>query len=186
MLRIVGGKFKRRVLLIPPAHVVRPTSDRAREAVFNILQSNLFGDIKGARVADIFAGTGAMGIEALSRGASYCCFVEKSPMALKILKSNLKTIDIENNTKIFNIDALSLRALQDPFDLVFLDPPYDVKLTSSYLKDLKDKNWLHEKTCVVYETSSKEIPMQMEEFEKVDERQYGAAGFSFWINEIKK
>ena len=124
-MRVIAGEFRSRRLLAPPGQGTRPTSDKLRETLFNVLGSR----IEGARFADLYAGSGAVGIEALSRGAAFCTFAERSPAALKALRANLAALGIENG---FAVEARGTGALlqqgrrerREAFDLVFLDPPY--------------------------------------------------------------
>lgn len=124
-MRVIAGEFRSRRLLAPPGQGTRPTSDKLRETLFNVLGSR----IEGARFADLYAGSGAVGIEALSRGAAFCCFAEHSPAALKALRANLAALGIENG---FAVEARGTGALlqqarrerREAFDVVFLDPPY--------------------------------------------------------------
>lgn len=126
-MRVVGGKFRSRPLVTPKGSVTRPTSDRARESLFNILTHGIDDfDIKGTRILDLFAGTGALGIEALSRGAAYCLFVEDDAEARGVLRENIEALGLTGATKVWRRDAtmLGLCAPMPPFQLVFADPPY--------------------------------------------------------------
>ena len=119
-IRIIAGSKKGRRLKVPQGLIVRPTSDRVREALFSML-----GDVSGLRVLDLFAGTGALGAEALSRGASCLVCVENNPLALGILKDNLRNLDLSDQAEVLKIDlAKGLHLPQEPFDLLLCDPPY--------------------------------------------------------------
>ena len=119
-MRIIAGRWRGRALVAPPGSATRPTSDRTREALFSMLASRL-GDLEGLAVADLFAGTGALGLEALSRGARSCTFVERDPRALAALRANVAALGAQG-ADIRATSALGFRG--GPFDLVFLDPPY--------------------------------------------------------------
>jgi 16S rRNA (guanine966-N2)-methyltransferase len=132
-VRIIAGAWRGRPLLAPPGQSTRPTSDRAREALFSMLQSRL-GSFEDLRVADLFAGTGALGLEALSRGAAHCTFYETDRAALEVLKRNLATLGAQERADPRSQDAT--RAGGGPFHLVFLDPPYRSGLAEGALAHL--------------------------------------------------
>src|SRR5580765_4477149 len=125
-MRVGGGKLRSRPLAGPKANAVRPTSDRLREALFNILMHGYGNPVTGARVLDLFAGTGALGIEAISRGADYALFVDDGVEARALLRDNVETLGLGGVTRIFRRDAtrLGLAHPIEAFSLVFLDPPY--------------------------------------------------------------
>jgi 16S rRNA (guanine966-N2)-methyltransferase len=119
-MRIIAGEFGSRRIVVPSGDVVRPTSDRARESVFAAL-----GDVTGSEVLDLFAGSGALGLEAISRGAAHCVFCERDARALRALEANIAALDVGARSTVVRGDALRrLEALGGPFDLMFLDPPY--------------------------------------------------------------
>jgi 16S rRNA (guanine966-N2)-methyltransferase len=133
---------------------LRPTSDRVREAVFNILAHGIDGfELAGARVVDLFAGTGALGIEAISRGAAYCLFVEESPDARALIRENVEAFGLSGETRIFRRDATDLGPAGNiaPFNLAFLDPPYGKALGEAALASLIAGNWLAPQAVVVVE-----------------------------------
>jgi 16S rRNA (guanine966-N2)-methyltransferase len=121
-VRVVAGDLRGRRIEAPVTDATRPTTDKVREAVFNALGS--LGVVEGARIVDLFAGTGAMGIEALSRGADHCVFVEKDRAALGVLRSNLKNLDLESRTTVISGDAEHISAQQRDVDVLIADPPY--------------------------------------------------------------
>src|SRR5688572_33512066 len=125
-MRIVAGRFRGASLATPKGQDIRPTSDRVREAAFNILAHGLEADIAGARVLDLFAGTGAFGLEALSRGAAFALFVEDDLAARSAIRTNAERLGVLGRTRIFRRDATDLGPIGNvaPFDLVFSDPPY--------------------------------------------------------------
>lgn len=174
-MRVVGGELRGRALATPRDHAIRPTTDRAREAVFNVL-AHRFGDrLEGARVLDLFAGTGALGIEALSRGASYCVFIEESAEGRGLIRTNVETFGLTGRTKIFRRDATALgdAGTLGPFGLVFADPPYGKGLGERALRSARAGGWLAPRAlCVVEETASVAFEPGPG-FSVVDERSYG-------------
>ncbi|MFY0679146.1 MAG: 16S rRNA (guanine(966)-N(2))-methyltransferase RsmD [Thalassovita sp.] len=159
-MRIVSGAFKGRALTAlgkgdPGAHL-RPTTDRTRESLFNILQGGRFGDpITDARVLDLFAGTGALGLEALSRGAQHVSFVDDGQKATSLIKQNIKICDARAQTKLIRRDARKLPANADaPYDLIFLDPPYGKSLGEIALQVALDGGWIAADALVVWEESA--------------------------------
>ena len=177
-MRITAGKFKGRGLVPPKDRSVRPTSDKVRQAVFNILEHRDFGfafAIEGVRVVDLFAGTGAMGIEALSRGARYCLFVDDSAASRALIRQNVEALGLTGATKIWRRDAAVLGALDTfaPFDLAFLDPPYRKDLIAPALAGLRDGGWLNAPALVVAEMAEEENIPSTDGYEILDDRLYG-------------
>src|SRR5438270_13411697 len=143
-MRIVGGRLKGRNLASPSSQRIRPTADRLRESLFNIL-IHAYGDpISGARVLDLFAGTGALGLEAISRGAAFALFVDDGAEARALLRQNVETLGVAAVTNIFRRDATKLGPAHpvEPFGLVFLDPPYSEGLAEKALPSARDGGWL--------------------------------------------
>ncbi|MBQ8684561.1 MAG: 16S rRNA (guanine(966)-N(2))-methyltransferase RsmD [Clostridia bacterium] len=177
-MRIIGGEFRSRVLAEFAGEEVRPTSDRAREALFNILAFK----VRGARVLDLFSGSGALGLESLSRGASEVVFNDVSKASLAVLKKNLQTLKIplSERVKAYNYDYNAcLEILKEPFDLILLDPPYRFDYGESALKTIAQKGLLSENGVVVYERD-RPFAGEIEGLEKYDERKYGKAYFTFF------
>jgi len=177
-MRITAGKFKGRTLATPKDLSVRPTSDKVRQAVFNILEHKDFGfafRIEGARVIDLFAGTGALGIEALSRGARYCLFVDDSAASRALIRENVEALGLTGETKIWRRDAAELGPLDTlrPFDIAFLDPPYRKDLLKPALAGLRDGKWLNTPALIVAEMAAEEDCPPTDGFEMVDDRLYG-------------
>jgi 16S rRNA (guanine966-N2)-methyltransferase len=175
-MRIVAGTFKGRELQGPASLATRPTSDRVRESLFNILAHGVEGfTLDGARVMDLFAGTGALGLEALSRGAKFCQFVEESAEARGIIRKNADSFGVIGQCKIWRRDATDLGpcAPQSPFDLVFADPPYGQGLGAKALASLVAGGWLNEGAVVVLEEAEKADVPEIAELELLDERVYG-------------
>ncbi len=153
-MRIVGGQFRGRALATPGDERTRPTSDRVRESVFNVLAHGIPGfSIDGARVLDLFAGTGALGLEALSRGAAYCLFVEEGAEARALIRRNVEALALTGVTKIFRRDATSLGPASNrgTFGLVFLDPPYGQGLAERALASAGAGGWLSASAIAVIE-----------------------------------
>jgi len=182
-VRITGGHLGGRKLATPSDNRVRPTSDKARQAIFNILRHQDWGfTLDGARTADLFAGTGALGIEAISQGASFCLFVEDAAESRALIQRNIEDLGLTGVTKIFRRDATKLgkmaQASRGPFDLVFLDPPYRKDLVVPALASLSEGGWLAANALIIAETGENET-IAVEGFEILDERTYGETRVSF-------
>lgn len=178
-MRIVGGKFRGRSIVAPAGCDTRPTSDRAREAVFNVLTHAEWSPaLEGRRVLDLFAGSGALGLEAISRGAAFALFVETDAAARGALRDNIEALGLFGVTRIHRRDATDLgvkpAGLGEPFDLVFLDPPYHRGLGESALARLKPGGWITDDALIVFECAADEEPATPG-FEMLDTREYGAA-----------
>ncbi|MEL7274707.1 MAG: 16S rRNA (guanine(966)-N(2))-methyltransferase RsmD [Pseudomonadota bacterium] len=174
-MRIVGGKFRGRVLAAPKGQSIRPTTDRNRESLFNIL-NHAHGDmLDGALVLDIFAGTGALGLEALSRGATHCTFVEISAEGRGLLRQNVEALGLTGITKILRRDATKpgQAGTMGPFNLVFADPPYGKGLGEKALMMLLQNGWLAKNTLVVLEEAKGHLPAAVEGFQPLDHRTMG-------------
>ena len=152
-MRIVGGRLKGRALQSPGSDAIRPTSDRLRETVFNILAHSYGNPVAGARVIDLFAGTGAMAIEALSRGTHFALFVDQSANACAIIRANVAALDLGGAARILRRDARKLGPAPEgeSFSLAFLDPPYGKGLVPPTLKALRDGGWLGKDALAVIE-----------------------------------
>jgi 16S rRNA (guanine966-N2)-methyltransferase len=180
-MRIVAGKFRGKALLSPSDDSIRPTSDRARESVFNILASRLSPNFDGLKVLDLFAGTGALGLEALSRGAASVVFVDTSAEARGLVRDHIEAFGAGGVAKLLRRDATSLgpAGTMGPMDLVFLDPPYGKGLGEEALISLRDGNWLAKDATIVLEESAT-VPVNLPEgFVLGDRREYGAAAVHF-------
>lgn len=183
-LRVTAGVFKGRALAVPEGHDVRPTSDRARQGLFNRLEHS-FQDtgfkLRGARVIDLFAGTGALGLEALSRGAAHVTFVEQMPQSLNCLKANIATLGVEDKVSILRMDAGALPAASQAYDLAMLDPPYEQNLAVPTMAALASKGWLTEHAIVVTETAKSEALTPPPGLVLEDSRAYGRGNITFLI-----
>ncbi|HEX4192519.1 MAG TPA: 16S rRNA (guanine(966)-N(2))-methyltransferase RsmD [Stellaceae bacterium] len=181
-MRIIAGKHRHRVLLAPDGQATRPTSDRARESVFDILAGGRFSEQDAcldAMVLDAFAGTGAFGVEALSRGARHAVFIEKDRAARASLQKNIAALGETAHSAIVNGDATRPPRATGACSLVFLDPPYEEGLAAPALKALTQSGWLADNALAVVEIAAKEDLDVPETFETLDERRYGAAKFIF-------
>ena len=179
-MRVTGGTLRGRTLAAPADMRVRPTSDKVRQAVFNILAHNDFGcgfALEGAAVADLFAGTGALGIEAISRGAKYCLFVEDAAESRALIRTNVEAFGLTGATKIWRRDATDLGPMGagagGPFELVFLDPPYRKNLVAPALASLRDGGWLAKNAICVCECAADEDIPSTDGFAQIDDRSYG-------------
>ena len=174
-MRIVGGRLRGRLLEAPASRAIRPTSERLRESIFDILVHRHVGVVEGARVVDLFAGSGAMGIEALSRGAKFALFVDNGPEARALLRANVEAFALGGVTRIWRADAtlLGKAPAGPPFTLAFLDPPYDKGLAGPALTGLVEGGWLASGALVVVEESTEAEIGAPTALRIVDERVYG-------------
>jgi 16S rRNA (guanine966-N2)-methyltransferase len=173
-MRVVGGRLRGRALAAPKGQTIRPTSDRLRESLFNIL-AHAYGDpVTGARVLDLFAGTGALGIEAISRGAPFCLFVDDGAEARALIRQNVDALGLGQVTRVFRRDATNLGAAHpvEPFGLVFLDPPYRKGLALPALTALRDGGWLLPEAIVVVEEAADATLAAPERYEELERRIY--------------
>lgn len=183
-MRIVSGQYRGKSLMAPPGQGTRPTSDRARESLFNILEHAPWSPgVGGLRVIDLFAGSGALGLEALSRGATFALFVETDAAARGAIRDNIEALGVFGVTRIHRRDAADLGARPSsagpPFDLAFLDPPYAKGLGERCLGQLAEHGWLTPGAVVVFERGVDEPKGDLQGYEPLDERVYGAARVLF-------
>jgi 16S rRNA (guanine966-N2)-methyltransferase len=179
-VRIIAGELKGRRLLSPAGQAIRPTSDRAREALFNILEHGAPA-LRGARFLDLFCGTGAVGVEAHSRGAHEVMLVDHDRDALRLARANLERIGSPASVRLLARDATRLGPAPHPFDLAFLDPPYRSGLTGATLEDLLRGGWLDPEARVVLELAATEDLALPHGFTLDRERRYGSAKFLFLL-----
>ncbi|MDR3494132.1 MAG: 16S rRNA (guanine(966)-N(2))-methyltransferase RsmD [Ancalomicrobiaceae bacterium] len=180
-MRIVGGRFRGAALSPPKSLAIRPTSDRLRETLFNILV-HAYGDPVGdARVLDLFSGTGALGLEALSRGARFALFVEEAVEARGLIRRNIETLGLTGATKLWRRDATKLGMIegQTPFDLVFADPPYSRGLGDTALGSAVAGGWLAPGALVVLEEAAEAEIAVPEGLELLETRDYGETKVMF-------
>ena len=180
-MRVVGGRLKGRNIASPASRDIRPTQDRLREALFNILVHAYDDPIDGARVLDLFAGTGALGIEAVSRGAAFTLFVDNGAEARALLRNNVEALGLGGVTKVYRRDATNLGPAYpvEPFSLVFLDPPYGKGLAETALASLRDGGWLVPSALLVGEESKAAAFKAPEGFEELERRAYDDTEFVF-------
>lgn len=183
-MRIVGGRFRGRSLSAPRSAAIRPTTDRARESLFNILahgHPNTLSD--GARVLDLFAGTGALGLEALSRGAQFALFVEHSVEGRALLRANVEALGVQGSSKIFRRDATALgnRGPVEPFDLAFADPPYGKGLGDKALGAAASDGWLRPGALVVLEERADVKVGPGAAFEPLESRTFADTSMHFFV-----
>src|SRR5436190_23488746 len=180
-MRIVGGRLRGRALAAPKSQAIRPTADRLRESLFNILM-HAYGDpVSGARVLDLFAGTGALGFEALSRGAKFAQFVDDGADARALLRQNVEALGLAAITRIFRRDATKLGPVHpvEPFSLVFLDPPYAKGLAEKALASLRDGGWLTPGALLVVEEAKAAAFAAPDGYEELERRAYDDTEFVF-------
>lgn len=154
-MRIISGEWRGRKLVAPKGDATRPTADRTRETLFSMLTSRL-GSFEDIRVADLFAGSGALGLEALSRGAAHCLFVEQDRGALDAIRANISTLTERSRTQVDAASVMQLRARTDPLDLILLDPPYKTGAGVVALDRLLRLGWIGEATWMAVETAATE------------------------------
>ena len=179
-MRIVGGRLRGRALAAPKSQAIRPTVDRLRESLFNIL-AHAYGDpVSGARVLDLFAGTGALGFEALSRGAKFAQFVDDGAEARALQRQNVEALGLAAATRIFRRDATKLGPVHpvEPFSLVFLDPPYGKGRAEQALASAREGGWLTGDALIVVEEAVDAFKPP-EGFDEIERRRYDDTEFTF-------
>lgn len=181
MLRIVAGEFRGRALAGPKTDTIRPTSERHRGSLFDILDHGIGFDLSDGRVLDLFSGTGALGLEALSRGARYCLFVEEGVEGRGLLRTNIEALGLTGRTRVFRRDATRLgpAGTVEPFDIVFADPPYGRRLGEAALAAARDGGWLKPGALAVLEEGRGALFDEVAGFRTVDERDMGASVLRF-------
>jgi 16S rRNA (guanine966-N2)-methyltransferase len=181
-VRIVGGEFKGRSLATPKSHDIRPTTDRTRESLFNILSHSYPEALDGTRVLDCFAGTGAVGIEALSRGAVSALFVETSVEGRGLLRTNIEAMGLQGRAKIFRRDAASLGPVgtMEPFHLLFADPPYGHGLGEKAFAAAASGGWLVNGALAILEERANVEPDVDRPFAHLETREFGDTKMHFY------
>lgn len=180
-MRIVSGRFRGKKLASPKSDFIRPTTDRTRESLFNILAHRI--PLHDIRVIDCFAGTGALGLEAMSRGAAFCLFVDEGVEARGLLRQNVESMQLQGQTKIFRRDATQLGEIgtMKPFDLAFLDPPYGKGLGERTMTALLAGGWLKPSALVILEEGRGHLPAIIEGYEQDGARQFGDTEIGFYV-----
>lgn len=173
-MRVSGGKFGGRTLISPSSVRVRPTSDKLRQAIFNILAHSYGDPVHNARVLDLFAGTGALGIEALSRGAAFALFVEEAAESRALIRANIEKLLLTGVTKIFRRDASKLgpRGAFEPFSLIFCDPPYGKGFAEKAVASAREGGWLAKDALLIVEESVEAKFTTPAGFEELERRDY--------------
>lgn len=172
-MRIIAGEWRRRPLVAPKGDATRPTADRTRETLFSMLASRL-GSFEALSVADLFAGSGALGLEALSRGAAQCLFVEQDAAAIRALRQNIAALRAQPQCEVIAASALSLGPAKAPLDLIMLDPPYGTGAGAVAIDKLVRLGWIGPATWVSLEIGAKE-DAQVRRMAVETERKVGAA-----------
>ncbi len=185
-MRVITGKYKGRKLNSPENYDIRPTSDKAKEAMFSILTAEIYG----SRVLDLFAGTGSLGIEALSRGAEACVFADASRASLNLIKSNIAHCKIEEETKVLagdyrkvlaNLSSKIADGLEEKFDIILLDPPYGKGLLTDAIQLISEGDVLAEDGVIIAEhRKEEELPEEIGRFSKEKDRRYGIVKLSIY------
>jgi 16S rRNA (guanine966-N2)-methyltransferase len=181
VMRIVAGKFRGASIEAPRGLATRPTSDKVRQALFNVLEHGAPDfDFDGARVLDLFAGSGALGLEALSRGARFCVFVDESAAARAAIRRNVEALGLTGASKIWRRDATRLGPVGtlQPFDLVFCDPPYGKSLGERAIAAAVDGAWIRDDAIAVIEERADHSFVWPHPFVEIDARRYGDTAIS--------
>lgn len=179
-MRIVGGKYKGRKLATPATQKIRPTTDRTRESLFNILSNKI--DFEDVRIIDVFAGTGALGLEAMSRGGAFVLFIEKSAEGRGLLRENTQALALQGKSKISKRDATKLGKLDAgaKFDVAFLDPPYANQLGEKAVAQLIEGDWLSDEVMVILEEATDAFPNEIVGLKQLDVRKFGETSIGFY------
>jgi 16S rRNA (guanine966-N2)-methyltransferase len=180
-MRVVGGRLRGRALAGPKSPEIRPTADRLRESLFNILVHSYDDPVAQARVLDLFAGTGALGIEALSRGAAFALFIDQSAQARALMRENVAALGLGGVSRIFRRDAAKLGPVDPlaPFSLAFLDPPYGQGLAGKSLASARAGSWLVPNALIVVEEAAKAQFASPAGFIELERRRYDDTEFVF-------
>jgi len=181
-VRIVGGEFRGRALATPKSSDIRPTTDRTRESLFNILTHAYPGALEDTRVIDLFAGTGAVGLEALSRGASQALFVETSVEGRGLLRTNIETLGLQGRARIFRRDATDMGApgTMQPFSFLFADPPYGKGLGEAALDQCQRHGWLVPGALAILEERTDIEPSVASAYQPLEIRTFGDTRMHFY------
>lgn len=178
-MRIISGKFSGRSLASPKGRATRPTADRAREGLFNLLQHRDNFSFEGARIVDLFAGSGAFGFEAMSRGGAFCLFVEMDAAARGAIRDNIEALSLFGDTRLHRRSATTLgpkpAGVGPAFTLAFLDPPYGKNYAEPALESLLSGGWVVPGAMIIVEQGEKEEPVCADGYREIDRRHYGAA-----------
>ena len=177
-MRIIGGEFRGRKLISPKGKNIRPTSDRMRETIFNILNHSS-GGFEGAKILDVFAGSGAMGLEALSRGAEHATFLDKDRTSLQLVKKNIDLLGISNKSTLKNVTAPNFPPAHTAYNFIFLDPPYGLDIINDTLTKLNENGYFAVNSMIIAEYDPSNSLIFPDFVEVLKEKTYGDARFSF-------
>ncbi len=177
-MRVIGGIYRGRKLIPPTGDAIRPTTDRMRETIFNILSHSATA-LSGAGVLDVFAGSGAMGIEALSRGAAHACFFDRDRKACELVRKNIARLGLEDIATVKPVTAPRFPPSKNSYDFIFLDPPYRLDIIPEVIGSLKENGYLARNCMIVAEYSSGNILNHPDYLSLYKEKNYGEACISF-------
>ena len=185
-MRIISGNFAGRRILAPKGKGTRPTTDRFKETLFNIIENSLKISLKDKYVMDLFAGSGSLGIEALSRGAKSCCFVDKAKQSISAIENNLDNLGIISNCNLLNIDVNKLpkfrKNINEKIDIIFSDPPYkDFKINNIAIDCLISKGWAKDNTYLFLETSNNSLQKDISGFKIIEDRKIGESSLKIYL-----
>jgi|TARA_B110000438_G_C15813122_1_gene650649 16S rRNA (guanine966-N2)-methyltransferase len=177
-MKIIGGEFSGRVISSPKGKNTRPTGARVKESLFNFLTHGFDIDFRGLNVLDIFAGSGSLGIEALSRGAKFCNFIDIESQAILSISNNIKSLNLEKRSNVRRSDVTKIDKYvmndQNPVDLIFSDPPYkDSFKTKIAIEDFSKKGWINKKAIIIAESSTRDEVENIEGFEIAKKKNVG-------------
>jgi 16S rRNA (guanine966-N2)-methyltransferase len=181
-MRIISGQWRGRKIEAPPEkdRHIRPTSDRVRENLFNILSSRFGGSLNDQHVADLCAGTGALGFEALSRGAASCLFVDNERWVIELIARNIQVLKADGAANVLRGDVTRLPKALKPVDIILFDPPYDASFVTATMELLVAQNWTHENTLLAMEQATS-VDVSSSAWKIDDERRYGKTKLMFFV-----
>ena len=176
-MRIISGKYSGRKIITPKGKETRPTTDRFKETLFNIIENSLKIDLKEKNILDLFAGSGSLGLEAISRGAKSCVFLDKSSKAIKVIEYNINNLGLSSSDCI-NIDVSKIRKfkkdVEDKIDIIFSDPPYSkTDINEIAISNLVKNSWIRRNSYLFLETSSRRPIKDIKDFQIIDDRKIG-------------
>tara|TARA_B100000700_G_scaffold250221_1_gene280777 strand:- start:19459 stop:20028 length:570 start_codon:yes stop_codon:yes gene_type:complete len=177
-MRIISGKYSGRKIITPKGKDIRPTTDRFKETLFNIIENSLKIDFKEKNVLDLFAGSGSLGIEALSRGAKSCIFIDKSSKAIKTVEENINKLELPSAYDCINIDVNKIRKFtkntKDKINIIFSDPPYSkTEINEIAINNLVKNSWVSRNSYLFLETSCRRPILDIKDFQIIDDRKIG-------------
>ena len=176
-MRIISGKYSGRKIITPKGKETRPTTDRFKETLFNIIENSLKIDLKEKNILDLFAGSGSLGLEAISRGAKSCVFLDKSSKAIRVIEDNINNLGLSSSDCI-NIDVSKIRKfkknVEDKIDIIFSDPPYSkTDINEIAISNLVKNSWIRRNSYLFLETSSRRPIKDIKDFQIIDDRKIG-------------